>query len=220
MVPGVISPSIPLDDKIKLTHQPTAPEVQSAIYTVYIGFFLLHSGQCVLLIPMTTSPSLLIISTWIFFPPGSMATRSLSDLSPLRFFHGLAIYCCSINQSLVINLKKWLLSLSKTTKLLWKKLISCLFIAFDLVKKPSPTTCSPHLTFTTDVFFPYVDTSDISYFAFVLFIPTFYSTGSLAPPNLGYDGGSISWDCQKMIWQENKYKNFTLPSSSMSRRGL
>jgi len=107
-------------------------------------------------------------------------------------------------------------------------------------EKPSPTTCSPHLTFTTDGFFnpPHVDTSDVSDFAFVLFLPTYSSTGSLAPPDSGYDirGGpfvfpdymtGINFDHQhgivKMIWQANKYKHCTLPSSyssSFTRLGL
>jgi hypothetical protein len=107
-------------------------------------------------------------------------------------------------------------------------------------EKPGPFSCSPHLTFTTDGFFnpPHVDDKDISDFAFVLFLPTYSSTGMLAPPDSGYDvsAGSfvfpdhklgINFDKQhgivKMIWQANKYKHCTLPptpSSSFNRLGM
>lgn len=107
-------------------------------------------------------------------------------------------------------------------------------------EKPSPTTCSPHITFTTNGFFnpPHVDNADISDYAFVLFLPTFSDTGALAPPDSGYDVRAgpfvfpdhqigIDFDNQhgivKMIWQANKYKHCTLPpspSSKFSRLGM
>ena len=94
---------------------------------------------------------------------------------------------------------------------------------------PEDSTCSPHITFTTDGFFnpPHIDSEDISQFAFVLFLPTRSSDGTLV------DGGEydvtsgpflfpdhkfgIDFDHQhgivKMIWQANKYTHCTMPHS-------
>ncbi|KNZ59205.1 hypothetical protein VP01_1784g4 [Puccinia sorghi] len=65
-------------------------------------------------------------------------------------------------------------------------------------KKPSTTTCSPHLTFITNSFFnpPHVDKADVSDYAFIFFIPTFSDTGALS---------------------NRDYKNFTLPPSPSSK---
>ncbi|KAI9614402.1 hypothetical protein H4Q26_009553 [Puccinia striiformis f. sp. tritici PST-130] len=100
-------------------------------------------------------------------------------------------------------------------------------------EKPSPTTCSPHITFTTKNFFnpPHIDKGDLSDYAFVMFLPTYSATGKLAPPDSNYNvsGGpfvfpdhqfGIKFDHQhgivKMIWKANEYRHCTLPSSSSS----
>ncbi|KAI9622275.1 hypothetical protein H4Q26_015313 [Puccinia striiformis f. sp. tritici PST-130] len=99
--------------------------------------------------------------------------------------------------------------------------------------KPKDSDCSPHLTFTSQSFFnpPHTDDQDISQYAFVLFLPTSLRTGRLASPNSSYDITSgpfifpdhkvgINFEHQhgivKMIWQANKYKHCTLPSSHSS----
>jgi len=104
---------------------------------------------------------------------------------------------------------------------------------------PEESTCSPHVTFTTDGFFnpPHEDTDDISQFAFTLFIPTRSSDGTLVDDS-EYDIKSgpfifpdhrfgIDFDHQhgivKMIWQANKYSHCTMPHSSsqnFTRLGL
>ncbi|KAH9448081.1 hypothetical protein Pst134EB_022068 [Puccinia striiformis f. sp. tritici] len=100
-------------------------------------------------------------------------------------------------------------------------------------KKPNPTTCSPHINFTTNNFFnpPHIDKGDISDYTFVMFLPTYSATGKLAGPDSNYDvsGGpfvfpdhqfGIKFNHQhgivKMIWKANKYRHCTLPSSSNS----
>ena len=94
---------------------------------------------------------------------------------------------------------------------------------------PEDSTCSPHITFTTKSFFnpPHKDTEDISPFAFVLFLPTCSSDGTLVDGS-EYDVTSgpflfpdhkfgINFDHQhgivKMIWQANKYTHCTMPHS-------
>ena len=94
---------------------------------------------------------------------------------------------------------------------------------------PQDSTCSPHITFTTDSFFnpPHIDSEDISQFAFVLFLPTRSSDGTLVD-GAEYDVTSgpflfpdhkfgIDFDHQhgivKMIWQANKYTHCTMPHS-------
>ncbi|KAA1070175.1 hypothetical protein PGT21_002105 [Puccinia graminis f. sp. tritici] len=49
------------------------------------------------------------------------------------------------------------------------------FDSLSFGEKPSPNSCSPHLTFTTDNFFnpPHKDHNDISKWAFVMFIPIY-----------------------------------------------
>ena len=104
---------------------------------------------------------------------------------------------------------------------------------------PEESTCSPHVTFTTDGFFnpPHEDTDDISQFAFALFIPTRSSDGTLVDDS-EYDIKSgpfifpdhrfgIDFDHQhgivKMIWQANRYSHCTMPHSSsqnFTRLGL
>ena len=98
---------------------------------------------------------------------------------------------------------------------------------------------SPHITFTTNGFFnpPHKDKDDISEYAFVLFLPTRSSDGSLVDSS-EYDITSgpfifpdhkfgINFDQQhgivKMIWQANKYTHCTMPHSSsqnFTRLGL
>jgi hypothetical protein len=104
---------------------------------------------------------------------------------------------------------------------------------------PEDSTCTPHITFTTNEFFnpPHTDTEDISPFAFVLFLPTSTSDYTLVDSSQ-YDITSgpfifpdhrigINFDHQhgivKMIWQANKYTHCTMPhshSSSFTRLGL
>jgi len=104
---------------------------------------------------------------------------------------------------------------------------------------PEDSTCSPHITFTTNGFFnpPHKDKDDISQYAFVLFLPTRSSDGSLVDSSK-YDITSgpfifpdhkfgINFDQQhgivKMIWQANKYTHCTMPHSSsqnFTRLGL
>ena len=104
---------------------------------------------------------------------------------------------------------------------------------------PEDSTCSPHITFTTNSFFnpPHKDKDDISQYAFVLFLPTCSSDGSLVDSSK-YDITSgpfifpdhkfgINFDQQhgivKMIWQANKYTHCTMPHSSsqnFTRLGL
>jgi len=94
---------------------------------------------------------------------------------------------------------------------------------------PEDSTCSPHITFTTKSFFnpPHIDSEDISQFAFVLFLPTRSSDGTLVDdsefditsgPFLFPDHKfGIDFDHQhgivKMIWQANKYTHCTMPHS-------
>ncbi|KAA1065179.1 hypothetical protein PGT21_030707 [Puccinia graminis f. sp. tritici] len=117
------------------------------------------------------------------------------------------------------------------------------FDSLSFGEKPSPNSCSPHLTFTTNNFFnpPHKDHNDMSKWAFVMFIPIYSATGKLAGPDSGYDlkGGpfvfpsfhtGISFDKQhgivRMIWQANKYRHCTLPylspsgSTEFTRLGL
>jgi hypothetical protein len=104
---------------------------------------------------------------------------------------------------------------------------------------PEDSTCSPHITFTTQSFYnpPHIDKKDVSQYASALFIPTCLSDGSLADSS-EYDVTSgpfivpdhqfgINFDAQhgivKMVWQANRYTHCTFPhspSSSFTRLGM
>jgi hypothetical protein len=59
-------------------------------------------------------------------------------------------------------------------------------------EETSWTTCSPHLTFTTNGFFnpPHIDSKDTSPFSFVLFLPTYSSDGH----KRNYSTGTQTWE--------------------------
>jgi len=104
---------------------------------------------------------------------------------------------------------------------------------------PEDSICSPHITFTTDGFFnpPHKDSDDISEYAFVLWLPTLSSDGSLTDsPDYDITSGpfifpdhkiGIDFDqtpgIVKMIWQANKYRHCTMPhspSENFTRLGM
>lgn len=108
------------------------------------------------------------------------------------------------------------------------------FASLDFEQDKSENDCSPHLVFTTNGFYnaPHIDEEDVSQFAFAMFLPTFTSDGTLASASAGYDLTSgpfvfpdhkfgINFDHQhgvvKMIWQANRYKHCTMPSTTSSR---
>jgi hypothetical protein len=114
------------------------------------------------------------------------------------------------------------------------------FASLEFHEEQTDSDFSPHLVFTTDHFYnpPHLDKEDISQFAFVMFIPTVSSDGSLALDPSTYDISSvpfvfpdhkfgINFEHQhgivKMIWQANQYKHCTMPStksSSFTRLGM
>jgi hypothetical protein len=104
------------------------------------------------------------------------------------------------------------------------------FASLQFHDEKTDSDCSPHLVFTNKDFFnaPHIDEGDVSQFAFVMFLPTFTSDGTIASPSSGYDISSgpfvfpdhkfgINFDHQhgivKMIWQANRYKHGTMPST-------
>ena len=100
-------------------------------------------------------------------------------------------------------------------------------------KLPEDSTCTPHITFTTNGFYnpPHKDDKDISQWAFVLFLPTRTSDYTIVDSS-EYDITSgpfifpdhrigINFDHHhgivKMIWQANRYTHCTMPHSKSSR---
>jgi hypothetical protein len=107
------------------------------------------------------------------------------------------------------------------------------FESFSYGELPDESTCTPHITYTTNGFFnpPHKDTDDISEYSFALFLPTRTSDYSLVNSS-EYDikSGpfifpdhkiSINFDHQhgivKMIWKANKYTHCTMPHSKSSK---
>jgi len=106
-------------------------------------------------------------------------------------------------------------------------------------KLPEDSICSPHITFTTDGFFnpPHKDSDDISEYAFVLWLPTLSSDGSLTDsPDYDITSGPFIFPDHKfgidfdqtpgvvnMIWQANKYRHCNMPhspSENFTRLGM
>ncbi|KNZ44653.1 hypothetical protein VP01_8958g1 [Puccinia sorghi] len=76
------------------------------------------------------------------------------------------------------------------------------FESLQFQDKPCTLSCSPYLTFTTNSFFNplHVDNNKISEYAFVLFLPNYSATGTLAPPDSGYEvtGGPFIFPDHKL----------------------
>ncbi|KAA1126545.1 hypothetical protein PGTUg99_026893 [Puccinia graminis f. sp. tritici] len=92
----------------------------------------------------------------------------------------------------------------------------------------SKLDCAPHITFTSNGFFnpPHFDKGDTSEYAFVLFVPTNSSDGTLADPSSGYNvsGGRFVFPdyrfyidfkqkgIVKLLWPAKNVKHCTLPA--------
>jgi hypothetical protein len=104
-------------------------------------------------------------------------------------------------------------------------------LAYD--DKAKDWTCAPHVTFTTDGFFnpPHTNDEDISDYAFLIFLPTLSSDGSLISDASAYNVSlgpfvfpdhkiGTDFDGQfgvvKMVWRANQVKHCTMPSSHSS----
>ncbi|KNZ50251.1 hypothetical protein VP01_4527g1, partial [Puccinia sorghi] len=150
-----ISPSIPLDDNNKPTRQPTAPEVQSALSNVDRGFFLLHSGQCVIFGPNCNNSIIAVLEV----TPWDKLTKNykinLDFVS--TFLHGSKEFISPV----------------------FSKISSWGHKRGYLKFGPEKRLEYDHYFQKSSSVGEIIDPSDISDFAFVIFIPTFSSTGSL-----------------------------------------
>ncbi|KNZ49386.1 hypothetical protein VP01_504g4 [Puccinia sorghi] len=200
-------------------------------HTMDSTFLLLHSGRCVTNDPKNNTDH-----------RGQEKLKILIHFPPLfikRHNNCFKLWECISNNSRLIN-KKCMENCEEIAlvpfhqnKYLMEKLNISSFSSFRHGKKPSPTTFSSHLTFTTKGFFnpPRIDKADDADYAFFLFLPTFSDTGALAPPDSNSEvcsGLCIFPDYKivfnfdhhhdvKIIWQASKYKYCTLPSSPSSK---
>ncbi|KAH9460746.1 hypothetical protein Pst134EB_008906 [Puccinia striiformis f. sp. tritici] len=255
--PVKLYPNIIFDKNDNPDRRPTPEEVALACKIVNDKFFLLKKGRSVVRDPLNKNSIIAVIE---FTPWDKLSNKDKKDLEFMwaigwqksqDFLQIVGRYIKQFNASQKTKYDIHFSQSSRAGKIIgkyFKELSSVAFNnnwatmkkfnipSFDHLsygEKPSPTTCSPHITFTTDNFFnpPHIDKGDLSDYAFVMFLPTYSATGKLAPPDSNYNvsGGpfvfpdhqfGIKFDHQhgivKMIWKANEYRHCTLPSSSSS----
>ncbi|KAA1066527.1 hypothetical protein PGT21_032928 [Puccinia graminis f. sp. tritici] len=178
-------PNVPFDKATdKPTRHPTPAEVQKACKFADRNFYLMNAGRPVLLDPRNPESVIAIMDFTLW---NCLTKTNKANLEfVLTFLHQTKEFVNPVSSST----RSWGASGPFQNNQDLPKLFNLpSFDALSLGEKPSPNSCSPHLTFTTNNFFnpPHKDHNDMSKWAFVMFIPIYSATGKLAGPDSGYD---------------------------------